>query len=104
MINGFNTLLNPFSYQNEQLIGSLLKVVLCSILAVLYYRMQPCSFELLNMIEGKLYIILALLSFAGALCYFVGLFYSTVITGSLMALYLVYFIYMTIKGVGELKN
>ena len=66
--------------------------------------MQPCSYELLNMIEGKIYIILALLSFAGVLCYLVGLLYSTVATGSLLGLYIIYFIYITIKSYAQLKN
>ena len=50
MINGFNTLLNPYVYQTEQLIGSILKVCLCCILAIAYRRMQPCSYELVNII------------------------------------------------------
>ena len=66
--------------------------------------MQPCSYELVNMIEGKVYIILTLLSFAGALCYFVGLLYSTLITGSILLLYLIYFIYVTCKNYNQLKN
>ena len=104
MINGFNTLLNPLAYQNEQLIGSILKATLCCILAVIYYRTQPCSYELLNIIEGKIYIVLSLLSFAGVLCFFIGLLYSSIATGSILLLYLVYFVYGTIKGYGKLKN
>jgi hypothetical protein len=44
LINGFNTLLNPYDFQTEQLIVSLLKVLVCLALAVLYGKMQPCSY------------------------------------------------------------
>ena len=66
--------------------------------------MQPCSYELLNMIEGKIYILLAILSFSGALCYFIGLLYSVVATGSLLLIYLIYFVYITITSYSQLKN
>jgi hypothetical protein len=56
------------------------------------------------MIEGKIYICLTLLSFAGALCYFIGLLYSVVVTGSLLFLYLIYFVYVTFKNYNQLKN
>lgn len=104
MINGYNTLLNPFNYKQEQLFDSILKVIICCALAILYWRMQPCSYELMNMIEGKIYILLTILSFAGALCYFVGLLYSAIITGVLMLLFTIYFVYLTYKDYGKLKN
>ena len=66
--------------------------------------MQPCSYEFINMIEGKIYICLALLSFAGALCYFIGLLYSGIVTGFVLLLYLIYFIYVTFKNYNQLKN
>jgi hypothetical protein len=50
LINGYNTLLNPFAFQTEQLIISILKVVICCMLAILCIKMQPCSYELMNKI------------------------------------------------------
>jgi hypothetical protein len=67
-------------------------------------KLQPCSYELMNKIEGKVYILLTILSFAGTLCYFVGILNSAMITGSFVVLYLVYFIYVTIKSYRQLKN
>lgn len=97
LINGCNTLLAPFVFRTQQLCISALKVLLCCALAILCYRLHPCSYALMNRIEGKVYILLTILSFAGTLCFFVGLLYSLLITGSAIALYLVYFIYSTVK-------
>jgi hypothetical protein len=52
----------------------------------------------MNKIEGKVYILLTILSFAGTLCYFVGMLDSVLITGSLIVLYLIYFVYSTVKN------
>jgi hypothetical protein len=104
LINGYNTLLNPVSFQQEQFIVSVLRVVVCCALAFLFYRMEPCSYELFNRIEGKVYILVTIMSFAGALCYLVGLLYACIITGSLMGLYLAYFIYSTVKTYTSLSN
>ena len=38
------------------------------------------------------------------MCYFVGLIYSTVITGSFLLLYLCYFVYSTCQNYNQLKN
>ena len=88
--------MNPFSYKTEQLINSILKIITCSVLAILFLKTRPCSFKIMDVIEGKIYIMLSILSFAGALCYFVGFTYSLIITGCLMGLYLIYFIYYTV--------
>ncbi len=66
--------------------------------------MQPCSYELLNRIEGKVYVLLTILSFTGALCYFVGLLQSLLITGGLIVLYLAYFVYATVKNLQKLRE
>lgn len=104
LINGYNTLLNPYDFKTQQLINSILKVIICLALAVLYSKMQPCSYELMNKIQGKIYILLTILSFAGALCYFMSMIYSILITGSFIVLYLIYFVYATVKNVQKMTE
>lgn len=104
IINGYNTILNPLDFQYEAFAGSVLKVLVCGVLAISFHRMKPCSFELMNLIEGKIYIVLTIITFAGMLCYFVGFIYSSIITGGCLLLYLIYFIYITIKSYSQLYN
>jgi hypothetical protein len=48
---------------------------------------------MINMIEGKIYIVLVIISFAGTLCYFVGFVISLIIVGVILTVYIIYAVY-----------
>lgn len=63
------------------------------ILALLFYKLRPCSVEFVNNVELKIYVALGLVNAAGVMCYFLGVKWTAITLGVVMFLYVGYVVF-----------